>query len=144
MTQPPAPGSLPRKPRHGATQAEQPGGLNRDAARRFALAAAHSLIGDKCEDVVVLDVADLTTVTACLVIATGTSDRQMRSALRNLNATASEHGTKALRVSADDNATWLLADFVDVVVHLFEPNARAYYDLESLWDEGERLAASAP
>lgn len=135
----PHPNSPARTPRPGASASDQPGVLDRDGARAFAAALARSLLDDKCEDVVVLDVGDLTTVTGCLVIGSGTSERQMRSALKNLGETADLFGTRALHVSADDNATWLLADFVDVVVHLFEPNARAYYDLESMWSDAPRL-----
>lgn len=132
------------KPRPGASASDQPGVLDRDGARAFAAAVARSLIDDKCEHVEVLDIGDLTTVTGCLVIGSGTSERQMRSALKNLDDTAARFGTRALHVSADDNATWLLADFVDVVVHLFEPNARAYYDLESMWQDAGRIEPEAP
>jgi ribosome-associated protein len=121
---------------------DQPGVLDRDSARSFAAAVARSLIDDKCEHVEILDVGDLTTVTACLVIGSGTSERQMRSALKNLEQAASRFGTRALHISDDEHATWLLADFVDVVVHLFEPNARAYYDLASRWPDGPRLSPS--
>jgi ribosome-associated protein len=105
---------------------------------------ARSLLDDKCEDVIVLDIADMTTVTGCLVIGTGTSERQMRSALTSLKQTAESFGARPARTSADDNATWLLADFIDVVVHLFEPNARAYYDLESMWPDAQRVEPAPP
>lgn len=130
--------------RPGASASPRPGVLDRDGARAFALDVAASLAADRCEDVTVLDVSNLTTVTACIVVASGTSDRQMRAALKHLNEVADGHGTRALHVSSDDNATWLLADFVDVVVHLFEPNARAYYDLEMMWAEAPRLDPPAP
>ncbi len=134
----------PPADRSGATLSEQPGVLDRAGARSFAAALARSLVDDRCEDVVILDVSDLTTVTACLVVASGTSDRQMRAALKNLNAPAERFGTRAMRVSQDDSASWLLADFVDVVVHLFEPNARAYYDLEAMWPDAPRLEPDPP
>ncbi|MCC5821938.1 MAG: ribosome silencing factor [Phycisphaerales bacterium] len=130
--------------RAGASASEQPGVLDRDGARSFAAALARSLLDDKCDDVRILDIADLTTVTACLVIGTGTSDRQMRAALKNLEEAADRFGSKPMSVSADDNATWLLADYVDVVVHLFEPNARAYYDLESMWSDAGEIQPEPP
>lgn len=133
----------PRKPT-GATTSIEPGVLDHEASRAFAAALARSIIDDKCEHVVILDVARLTTVTTCIVIGTGTSDRQMKSALDNLDEVAEKFGTTVARVSKDDGTTWLLADFVDVVVHLFEPNARAYYDLESMWIEAPRLDPAPP
>lgn len=133
-----------RQNRPGASVSDQPGVLDRASARSFAAAVARSLIDDKCEHVEILDVGDLTTVTACLVIGSGTSERQMRSALKNLDQTAARFGTRPLHISDDEQATWLLADFVDVVVHLFEPNARAYYDLESMWPDAPRLPPAPP
>ncbi len=95
---------------------------------------------DKCEDVVVLDVGEKSSVTEFLVIGSGTSDRQMRSALHHVEELGSRTGYGVLRSSSDDRATWLLADFVNVVVHLFEPNTRAHYDLEMMWGDAKRLA----
>lgn len=126
-------------PNTGTTASTDPGVLDREASRTFAAALARSIIDDKCEHVIILDVVDLTTVTSCIVIGTGTSDRQMKSALDNLDEVAEQFGTTVSRVSKDEGTTWLLADFVDVVVHLFEPNARAYYDLESMWVDAPRL-----
>lgn len=130
--------------RGGATTSGEPGVLDRASAHALAAAFARSLLDDKCEHVVILDIADLTTVTTCLVIGSGTSDRQMQSALKNLKEVAETFGTAHARVSADDNATWLLADYIDVVVHLFEPNARAYYDLESMWADAPRVEPAPP
>ncbi len=128
----------------GATSSEDPGVLDRDASRAFAAALARSIIDDKCEHVIVLDVVEMTTVTSCIVIGTGTSDRQMKSALDNLKEVADAFGTHVARVSEDEGTTWLLADYVDVVVHLFEPNARAYYDLESMWIDAPRIEPAPP
>lgn len=118
--------------------------LDTEDARRFALSAARSLMDDKCTDVEVIDVTGLSPVTGFIVIGSGTSARQMRSALQSLDELAKEIGTRAFHISTDNDALWLLADFVDVVVHLFEPNARAHYDLEGLWFEGKRLDVPPP
>src|SRR5688572_13959430 len=107
--------------------------------RAFALAAAQSLADDKCEDVIVLDVRELSQVTDFIVIGTGTSDRQMHSALSSIEVIGRAQGFPVFRSSDDDRATWLLADFVDVVVHVFEPNTRAHYDLEMLWGDALRV-----
>lgn len=131
-------------PRAGATVSDDPGILGLDESRAFAAALARSIIDDKCEHVVILDVAELTTVTSCIVIGSGTSDRQMKASLDHLDEVADAFDTKVARISEDDGTTWLLADFVDVVVHLFEPNARAYYDLESMWSDAPRLDPAPP
>ncbi|MEQ9206770.1 MAG: ribosome silencing factor [Phycisphaerales bacterium] len=119
----------------GTTMSDAQGILEVDQARKFAQAIGSSLLGDKCEHVVILDVTKTSPVTGFIVIGSGTSARQMRSALENLDDTAKEFNTKAFHISNDNDTLWLLADFVDVVVHVFEPNARAHYDLESMWPE---------
>lgn len=110
----------------------------------FAIEAARHLSDDKCVDVLVLDVRALSQVTDFIVIGTGTSDRQMRSSLKNVEEFGEASGNPVFRSSTDDRATWLLADFVDVIVHVFEPNARAHYDLEMLWGDAPRLEWQRP
>lgn len=106
----------------------------------LAIECARSLRGNKCENVIVLDVRELSQVTRYIVIASGTSDRQMNSALTEVSEIGEQRGLHAFRTSSDDRSTWLLVDFVDVVVHLFEPNTRAFYDLEMLWGDAPRIA----
>lgn len=108
-------------------------------ARQFAIEAARLVRDDKCARVRVLDVSALSQVTDFLVIATGTSERQMRATLHHVRALGAERGFPAFGSSADEGARWLLADFVDVVVHLFEPVAREHYDLEMLWGDAPRV-----
>ena len=123
----------------GATMSEGARILNIDDARKFAILAAQSLTADKCTDVVVLEVDGRSPVTGFIVIGSGTSARQMRGSLGSIEDVAEECGTSVFHITEDNSATWLLADFVDVVVHLFEPNARAHYDLEGLWSMCDRV-----
>jgi ribosome-associated protein len=111
-----------------------------EEARRLAVDAARALADAKCEDIEVIDVSELSQVMNFLVIATGTSDRQMRSAADDAKEAAEDLGERVFGRSADPAATWIVMDFVDVVVHIFEPNARAYYDLETLWGDGPRVS----
>ncbi len=113
-------------------------------ARAFAIEAARLLDDEKCEDVVIIDVRGLSQVTDYLVIGSGTSERQMRSVLLHVEEQGRAMGFPAFRSHADARSTWLLADCVDVVVHLFEVNARAYYDLEMLWGDGTRVEWARP
>jgi len=112
--------------------------------RAFATEAARLLLDDKCHEILVLDVRGLSQITDYIVIGSGTSDRQMRSALDDVAKLGAGQGFTACRTNADERATWLLADFVDVVVHLFEPNTRALYDLEMLWGDADRVEWMRP
>ena len=105
------------------------------AAAAFAVSAARLLIDRHCEDVVLLDVSTVSQVCDYVLIGTGTSDRQMKSVASELTNLSKEGGLEAFRKSVDSSATWIVIDFITVVTHLFEPQLRAYYDLEDLWSD---------
>lgn len=151
----PKPSSKPSKPADDQARAESRDGQSTHSPasrtvgdpakiRTLAIEAARLCSDDKCTDVVVLDVREISQVTDYIVIGTGTSDRQMRSVLDHIEDVGKGLGFPAYRVSRDDRSVWLLADFVDVVVHLFEPNARAHYDIEMLWGDAPKLEWKRP
>jgi len=111
-----------------------------EQSRAFAIEAARLLSDDKCTDIVVLDVSKLTSLPDFIIIGSGTSDRQMRSVLDDVAELGTSTGHTIAHQSIDDRATWVLADFFDVVIHLFEPNTRAYYDLEMMWGDAPKVA----
>jgi ribosome-associated protein len=88
--------------------------------------------------VVLLDVANLSPVTDFMILATGTSPRQMTTACDEVQELGEPRGFRPLS-RAGDNGNWTCIDLVDVVVHVFSQEARSYYDLENLWGDGRRL-----
>lgn len=114
------------------------------AAIDFAIAAARMMRDDKCEEVLVLDVRGLSPIADVIVIGSGTSERQMRSVLDHIEELGQSSNHPPVRTSADERAAWLLGDFGDVVMHLFEPATRAHYDLETLWGDAPRIAWERP
>lgn len=107
--------------------------------KAFAIEAARMLADDRCEDVLCLDVRSLSQVSDFIIVASGTSDRQMRSAGDDVAKLAQTSGYGVMRRSQDERATWIVLDCVDVVVHIFEPNTRAHYDLEMLWGDATHI-----
>lgn len=99
---------------------------------------------NKAEDIVVLDLRGLTSIADFFVIATGTSDRQLRAIADIVQTEARAFGEKPYGVSGYENGTWVLVDFVDVVLHLFDPEHRSYYDLELLWGGAPRIDWEKP
>jgi ribosome-associated protein len=97
------------------------------------------LADTRCHNVAVLDVSGLSPVTDFMVLATGTSPRQMRSAVDDVDEMAEPLGHRALARSDDGAGNWMLMDFVDVVVHVFSQEARSYYDLDGLWGDAQRV-----
>lgn len=106
----------------------------------LAAGVARVAAEQNCEDVVVLDLRGMSPVTDFFVIATGTSDRQIRAVADSIDEHAECQGHKRFGRSGQDLAQWLLLDYVDVVVHLFDAERRGYYDLELLWGDGRRVS----
>lgn len=129
----------PRAVRRAKPAPERP-----DRARAFAIEAARSAADDKCDEVVLLDVRGIYQECDYVVIASGTSDRQIGSAGDSIEKLGPTLGYPLSRREVDDRHTWLLLDFVDVTVHLFEPNTRAYYDLELRWGDAKKVRWERP
>ena len=94
-----------------------------------------------CRDIVVLDLRRLSPVTDFFVIATGTSARQMAGVAHEMADTAS---SRPLSIDGLQHGSWVLVDFFDVVVHLFDADHRSYYDLEMLWGDAPRTRWKKP
>jgi ribosome-associated protein len=114
-----------------------------ETAREFAIAAALLVSQTRCHDVKVLDVAGLSPITDFLVIGTGTSARQMRSVIDDLIELGKQRAQGVLARSGTDGESWMVVDFVNVVVHLFNSEARSFYDLENLWGDARPVEWSA-
>ncbi|MBT3412310.1 MAG: ribosome silencing factor [Halieaceae bacterium] len=89
----------------------------------------------KAINTVTLDVTGLTDVMDYLVVASGTSNRHVKSLASNVCMEAKKQGQRALGVEGEDAGEWVLVDFGDVVVHVMLPATRDFYDLERLWAE---------
>jgi ribosome-associated protein len=109
-------------------------------AKTFALSAARVAAERHCTDIVVLDLRDISPATDYFMIATGTSDRQMRSVADEICENARKQGQQRLGRAGYEQARWILLDFIDVVIHIFDAEYRDYYDLELLWGDAKRLS----
>jgi len=108
-------------------------------AKAFALAAANIADGRRCSDIVVMDLRGISPATDYFVIVTGTSDRQMRTVADEISEAAKKQGMKRFGRAGYEQARWILLDFIDVVIHIFDSEYRDYYDLELLWGDAKRL-----
>lgn len=86
-----------------------------------------------------LDVSGISPITDFFVIATGSSARQMRTVMKEMEEFSDTRGARCLSRSGYEGETWLLCDLVDVVIHVFSPDARQFYDLDSLWGDAKRV-----
>ncbi|MGH2727926.1 MAG: ribosome silencing factor [Actinomycetota bacterium] len=110
------------------------------STRTLAVAAARAASDKKASDVVVLGVGDLIVITDYFVIASGATERQVRSIADAIERALAEKGVKPLRREGIEQGRWVLLDFVDIVVHVFTVEDRAYYELERLWKDAPRVS----
>ncbi len=108
-------------------------------AMGFAKAAAKTALLRHCTDVVVLDLRGKSPATDFFVIATGTSDRQMRTVADEISEIGRGGGFNRFGSAGYEQSKWILLDFIDVVVHIFDIEYRNYYDLDLLWGDAKRI-----
>ena len=104
-----------------------------------AVAIGTALLAKKASNVLVFDLREVSSFTDFFVLASGTSRRHVKALAEETLRAAREEGERALGVEGDPPGRWILVDLDDVVVHLFEPEAREFYGLERLWGEAERM-----
>lgn len=107
------------------------------------LAALHAAGEKKAIDPVVLDLREIASFTDYFVIFSGANERQVQAISDEVYETLKKAGSPAARVEGYKTAEWILLDYGDFVVHVFEQKARQFYDLERLWRESKRVALPA-
>ena len=107
--------------------------------RAFAIAAAKIADERRCKDIVILDLTGKSPVTNYFVIATSTSTRQGRTVADEICTCAKKADFPRFGQAGYEQGRWILLDFVEVVVHIFDDEYREYYDLEILWGDAERV-----
>ena len=108
-------------------------------SREVAARAARAAAAKQATDIVALDVHELIVITDYFVIASGGSERQVRTIVEEVEKSLRELGMKPIRREGEDDRRWVLLDYFDVVVHVFAQEERDYYDLERLWRDAPTL-----
>jgi ribosome-associated protein len=104
---------------------------------RLAVAAAAD---KKAENILLLDLRGLSTMADYFVVCSGASERQLRAIADSIESSVDEHRLRpAHHVEGLSGGGWILVDYGDVVVHIFSPSLRAYYNLEALWSKAPVL-----
>jgi ribosome-associated protein len=107
------------------------------------MAALHAATEKKAIDPVVLDLREIASFTDYFVIVSGANERQVQAISDEVYEQLKKAGHAAARVEGYKTAEWILLDYGDFVVHVFEQKARNFYDLERLWRESKRVALPA-
>jgi ribosome-associated protein len=103
------------------------------SSRRLAAAAARAASSKQAERITVIDVRELITITDYFVICSGSSGRQVDTIADEVVKDLKDKGVRPVRREGESGAGWQLIDFVDLVVHVFDEEARDFYRLETLW-----------
>jgi ribosome-associated protein len=99
----------------------------------------------KAENILVLDVRKLSSLTDFFVIATGTSEPHLRAILDEITSTLQEdHGVRPQAVDGSLQTAWMVVDYFDVIVHVMRGDIRERYNLEGLWNDAPLVKAKAP
>ncbi|MBN1763848.1 MAG: ribosome silencing factor [Sedimentisphaerales bacterium] len=109
------------------------------ASRAFACEMARLARDRHCEDILILELAGRSPVANHFVICTGTSNQQIRSVGHEMEKTGKENGFSVFGRAGTQQGRWVVVDFVDVVVHLFDEEYRKFYDLELLWGDAPKI-----
>ena len=111
-----------------------------EAARALALRAAELAREKRGEDLVLLDLSDLGAVSDYFLLVTAASEVQVKTIAEHVQESLKREGTPVWHVEGLAHRRWVVLDFVDVVVHVFHAETRAYYLLERLWGDARRVA----
>jgi ribosome-associated protein len=102
-----------------------------------------ALDAHKAQDIIVLDLRGLSEATDYFVIATGTSDTHVRALAERVIEAMGEKGHRPHHVEGLSAGRWVLIDFVDLVVHVFHPTLRQFYQLERLWADAPAVSTGS-
>ena len=106
-----------------------------ESIKQKALAVCEVLYNKKAVDIVAIHVADKTIVADWFIICSGRATQQVKSLADEVDAKASELGLTIRRSEGYGEGKWVVLDFADILVHVFYPEERKYYNMERLWDE---------
>jgi len=110
-------------------------GLN---GTEIAELATKSAVDRKALDVVVLDLRGLSSFTDYFVICSGTSDTHIEGVAENIENKLYDQGVKLWHREGEKKSSWILLDYIDVIVHVFTKDAREFYSLERLWGDAPK------
>lgn len=99
--------------------------------------AYHALEEKKAEDITVLDISGVTVLADYFIIASGNSDRQVKAMVDGVEEALGKAGYEPKQVEGYQTGNWILCDYGDVIVHVFDQENRLFYDLERIWRDGK-------
>ena len=106
-------------------------------ARELAKVAVNALEDRKAEDVTVIDISEISPIADYFIIANGTNQNQLQAMRDAADEALYKAGVKVQQVEGNQNSTWILMDYGDIIIHIFSKEDRLFYDLERTWRDGK-------
>ncbi len=104
--------------------------------------AIRALEEKKAENIEVIDISEVSEIADYFIIANGTNHNQNQALADSVEETIGRAGGNLKQVEGYDTANWILMDFLDVIVHIFDRDNRLFYDLERIWRDGRQIDLS--
>lgn len=101
--------------------------------------AVAALENRKAEDVTVIDISEISPIADYFIIANGTNESQVRALVDNVEETLGKAGYEVKQREGYGLGSWVLLDFGDIIVHVFDRENRLFYDLERIWSDGKQV-----
>lgn len=111
-------------------------------SKEIARLAIRALEEKKAENIEVIDISEVSVIADYFIIANGTNRNQNQALADSVEETIGRAGGNLKQVEGYDTANWILMDFLDVIVHIFDRDNRLFYDLERIWRDGKRIELS--
>lgn len=107
--------------------------------RDFAVLAVESLEDKKAEDITVIDISQVSVIADYFIIAGGNNKSQIQALSDAVDEKLGRAGLPLKQIEGYNNANWILLDFGDIIVHIFDRENRLFYDLERIWRDGKKI-----
>lgn len=98
--------------------------------------ACEAMEDKKAQDIKIIEIGNISTLADYFIIASGTNRSQVQAMADNVNETLGRAGIEPKQMEGYQNANWILMDYRDVVIHIFDEENRLFYDLERIWRDG--------
>ena len=113
-----------------------------EISKNMAKMAVEALEDRKGEDVHVIDISEISTLADYFIIASGTNINQVQALADNVQEVLGRAGFDTKNVEGYESGKWILLDFGDIIVHIFDSENRLFYDLERIWRDGKLIDSS--
>ncbi|NLL77586.1 MAG: ribosome silencing factor [Clostridiales bacterium] len=114
--------------------------MNREESKKMTNLAIKVLEDKKAEDIRVIDIGEVSILADYFIIASGSNRSQIQALADNVEEQLGRAGLALKQIEGYDNANWVLLDFGDIIVHVFDKENRLFYDLERIWRDGKQVS----